>query len=97
MDITEFQQKQEAFNGEVIIFKAETEGSLASIHQRLGTMATKEDTALIVEQVIRDIIKESGKRGYAGLLIAAGIIGALVVIGGGAKALLGWIGFNYIR
>jgi hypothetical protein len=38
-----FQAKSLAFNGEILQFKAETEGSLAALHERLGTIATKDD------------------------------------------------------
>lgn len=38
-----FQEKSSKFSGEMAMFKAETEGSLASIHERLSDIATKED------------------------------------------------------
>lgn len=41
---TAFQEKIKAFNGEMAIFRAETEGSLAAIHEKLGSLSTKEDT-----------------------------------------------------
>lgn len=63
---------------------------------RMDELPTKDEVAEIVEEVFRKILMEGGKKGYAGLLIIAGIVGALVVIGGGAKALLGWIGFQFI-
>lgn len=93
----EFQDDTRKVHAEQLIFKAETEGHLAEITKKMDLFATKEDIATIVEQVIAKILKDSGKRGYAGLLVVAGIVGALVVIGGGLKTALAWIGFTYMK
>lgn len=61
------------------------------------TVATKEDIQHIVETAITNFFKSEGKRAYAGLLVVAGVVGALVVIGGGLKSLLAWIGFQYLK
>lgn len=43
LDDHAFQEKSSEFNGEMAMFKAETEGSLATIHDKLNGLATKED------------------------------------------------------
>lgn len=43
MEDVKFQQETRLINKEMALFKAETEGSLAAIHARLDTVATKED------------------------------------------------------
>lgn len=91
-----FQDESRRVNVEMGTFKTQTEDSLAAIHKRLGEIPDSQQTATIVEDVMGNLIKSKGKTAYTGLLIVAGIVGALVVIGGGAKALLGWIGFSYI-
>lgn len=66
------------------------------INTRMKSLATKEEIGAVVALGIEAYFKTKGKTAYAGLLIIASIITALVVIGGGAKALLGWFGFTYI-
>lgn len=61
------------------------------------SVATKDDIGETVVAAIEGYFKTKGKTAYAGLLIAAGIVGALVVIGGGLKSLLAWIGFAYLK
>ncbi len=92
-----FQDNTANFEREMGLFQAETEGTLAELHGKIDNLATKDDLEDLVEKIIQKIIQKVGKRSYAGLLIAAGIVGALVVIGGGAKSLLGWLGFNILR
>ncbi len=98
-----FQDEQRSQNGEMAIFKGETEGALADLkegqaamHAKLEKVPTKDDMARIVEEAMGNIIKQKGKTAYAGLLVLAGIVVALTVITGGAKTLLAWIGFNYM-
>lgn len=89
----DFQRESRKLDTEAAIFRAETEGKLA----KLDNIPTKEEIAAIVEQAMGSILKSKGKTAYAGLLIIAGVIGALVVIGGGLKTVLVWLGFGYLR
>lgn len=54
----------------------------------------------VLAQVVRDTMKEvlftTGKGTKAVLITTAVIIGALAIIGGGAKFLLGLFGFQYL-
>ena len=61
-----------------------------------NTVATKADIERIVVEAIEGYFKQKSKSAYTGLLIIAGIFGALAIIGGGFKAFLAWLGFNYI-
>lgn len=50
-----------------------------------------------IEDVLFSVTKRVLKTSYGGLLIVAGIVGALIVIGGGFKTLLGWVGFSLYK
>jgi hypothetical protein len=89
----DFQKESRKLDTEQAIFRAETEGKLAKLDQ----MPTTNEVAAIVEEALGNIFKSKGKTAYAGLLIVAGVVGALVVIGGGLKSLLAWIGFAYLK
>ncbi len=88
-----FQSDQGKVNTNSAIFQAETEGKLA----KLDEMPTKTEIELIVVAAMGNVLKSKGKAFYAGLLIVAGIVGALVVIGGGMKAALAFIGIHLVR
>lgn len=47
-----------------------------------------------IEAAMKKALLSTSKWSYQALLIAAGVIGALVVIGGGFKFILQWIGFT---
>lgn len=68
-----------------------------ALERHVADLPTKEEIAGIVKSTMKDVLFETGKGTKAIILTTAVIIGALVVIGGGLKALLGWIGFNYIK
>lgn len=91
-DEATFKEETKRFNGEMAIFKAETEGKLS----KLDSMPTTDEISDIVVTAIEGYFRQKGKKAYAGLLILAGIVGALAIIGGGFKAMLGWIGFSYL-
>jgi hypothetical protein len=88
-----FQEHQGKVNNEFLLFKAETEGKLS----KLDDIPTREELPDLIEKAMASALKSKGKTFYAGFLILVGIVGGLVVIGGGAKALLGWIGFSYLK
>lgn len=44
-----FQTNQTEFNVEMALFKAETEGSLASLHAKFDGLATKEDIGAVLQ------------------------------------------------
>lgn len=51
----------------------------------------------IVHEALVEFFKSYGLKGKNVLLTAAVLIGAIVVIMGGLKSVLGWIGFTYIK
>ncbi len=91
-----FQDEQRKFNADMAGFRAETEGSLAAIHETLKTIPDAEQTAKIVEEVITKLLLSKGKLAF-NLTVGAGTLAvAVIAILGGFKAFLGWIGFSYI-
>lgn len=72
------------------------EKSRISIHKKLNELPTHEETARIVEKVIRDLLLSKGKMVYQGIIVTSILIGALVVIFGGFKTVLGWLGYAAI-
>lgn len=85
-----FQQEQKLVNDNV-------QTSLTAIHEKLKEQPTKTETADIVERVIRDLLLSNGKLGFRFVIGLSLFIGALVVIFGGLKTVLGWIGFTLIK
>jgi hypothetical protein len=73
---------------DAVVFKA--------IHEKLDSVPTKEDVAEIVGAVITDFFKTKGKFTFQMIVGTSILIGALVVIFGGLKTVLGWIGFSQI-
>lgn len=61
------------------------------------TFATKEDIKILMHEAMTEYFEEKGTVTKKILIATATIIGSLVVIGGGLKALLGWIGFTYMK
>lgn len=96
-DDREFQKETRAFNGEMAEFKAEVEGSLAAIHEKLGQINTKDEEAEMMGNVIRQFLLSNGKTAFHGIVALSILIGAIVVILGGAKSILIWLGFAYIK
>lgn len=77
-------------------FQAITNKSLASIHQKLEHVPTKEDIAQIVSEVITQLLLRNGKIAYTAIIGGSALVAALVVILGGFKTVLGWLGFIMI-
>lgn len=50
-----------------------------------------------IEDAMVKAIEKAGKKSYSVLLITAGIVGALAIIGGGLKYVLAWVGFGIIK
>lgn len=59
--------------------------------------AQKAEIKNLVAEAIEEYFISTGSMTKSWLLTLATIIGSLAVIFGGAKALLGWLGFTYIR
>lgn len=92
----DFQNEQRIANIEVATFKAETEGSLSEIHKQLKEIPNNVQTAEIVEDVITRLLLKKGKFAFHFIVGSSVLIGSLVVIFGGLKTVLAWIGFSYL-
>lgn len=68
-----------------------------AMNARMDTLATKEDVRSIFAQELRNFFKITGLNTKTIIITTATIIGALVVIGGGLKTVLGWIGFSLMK
>lgn len=68
--------------------------------QSFAARPTHKEMEQIVEEVVSRLLSEffvkAGKGTKFWLITAATIIGSIAVIGGGAKAILGWLGYHYI-
>lgn len=60
------------------------------MNNHLQKLATKDD----VEEVLKNILFRNGKTAFHAIVGLSILITALVVIAGGAKTVLGWIGFT---
>lgn len=78
-------------------FQTDTTKIHESMNARMDTLATKEDVRSIFAQELRNFFKISGMNTKTFIVTTATIIGALVVIFGGLKAVLGWFGFGIIK
>lgn len=76
--------------------KTETE-RIADLEVAIKGLATKEEIATIVRDTMLGVLKETGRVTKLTLITVATIVGAIVVIGGGLKWLLGLFGFMYIK
>ncbi len=74
-------------------FQKESIGRDKDIQSKLDAQPTKEDIAIIVENVIRSTLLSKGKLVYTGLITVAGIVAALAVIFGGFKVLATFLFF----
>ncbi len=70
---------------------------MRALEKHVEQLPTKDDVAKIVEDTMKEVLFRTGKGTKAIILTTAVIVGALVVIGGGVKWLLGIIGFSYIK
>lgn len=61
------------------------------------TVATKDDIEKIVVMAIENYFKNKGRFAFTLTVGSSVLIGALVVIGGGLKTVLGWIGFTLMQ
>jgi hypothetical protein len=93
----DFQNEQRRANGETATFKAETEGSLSELHKKIADIPNNEQTAQIVEDVIKRLLLKNGKYTFHFIVGSSVLIGSLVVIFGGLKTVLAWIGFSYMK
>ena len=58
-----------------------------------GDRPTKEEMKQIVSDALVEFFTAKGKISKNVLVTAATVIGSLIVIGGGLKAVIGWFGF----
>lgn len=67
------------------VFNKATTKSLSSVHERLGTLATKEEMEEIVASTIAKMLQSKGKTVFA-IIVGAGILfGSFSAIGAGIK------------
>ncbi len=66
------------------------------VESNISLLATKEDVEKIVRDTLLDVLFKTGRGTKFWLLTAAAVIGSLLVIAGGLKTILAWLGFNYI-
>lgn len=76
--------------------KTETE-RIQALEDAIKNLATKEEIEKIVRDTISDIFLNAGKGAKAVIITLAIVIGSLGVITGGFKAVLAFIGFQYIK
>lgn len=93
----QFQEEQRVINISAATFQAETEGSLASLHETLKTIPDAKQTAEIVEEVIKKLFYSKGKTIGATIVATGGIFFALGSIWEGLKAILSIIGFSIMH
>ena len=78
-------------------FQNDTTDIHKSMNARMDTLATKDDVRSIFAQELRNFFKITGLNTKTVIITTATIIGALVVIGGGLKTVLGWLGFTLMK
>lgn len=66
-------------------------------HGSIFTDAERAEIKTIVHEALVEFFKGYGMKGKNTIVTAGIIIGALVVILGGFKTILGWVGFTYLR
>ena len=79
------------------VVHAENSAFQSEVHEWKKTVATKEDVRSIFAEELKSFFKISGVNTKSFLVGLATVIGALVVIFGGAKAALGWLGFTFMK
>lgn len=65
-------------------------------HTSLFTVEERAEIKSLVKESLHEFFRGIGIKGYGSLTTTAIIVGALVVIFGGVKTVLGWIGFIYL-
>lgn len=78
-------------------FQAETITIHDAMNKRMDTLATKEDVRDIFASELKNFFRIGGMRSKTIIITVATIIGSLVVIFGGVKSFLGWLGFTFIK
>jgi len=78
------------------LFQADTVRIHTAMEKRMDTLATKDDVRDIFASELKNFFRIGGLRSKTVILTTATIIGALVVIFGGIKSILGWVGFHYL-
>ncbi len=73
----------------------EVQASLASLHEWREQLPDMIRT--IFAEELKNFFKVTGLNAKSVIVTTATIIGAIVVIGGGAKAMLGWLGFSMMK
>ncbi len=85
-----FQEAQRETNATV-------EKSLAAIHERLGHLPTRDEEAQIISEVLGQMFVRNGKLAFHGIVSLSVLVGAVIIIFGGLKTALAWLGFSYIN
>ena len=78
-------------------FQTDTTDIHKAMNARMDTLATKDDVRSIFAQELRAFFKVTGLNTKTIIITTASIVGSLVVIFGGLKAVLGWLGFTMMK
>lgn len=62
---------------------------------RMDTLVTKDDVREVFAEELKNFFRIGGMRSKTVIITTATLIGALVVIFGGLKSLLAWLGFHF--
>ncbi len=90
-------QEDKKFQGEMAVFKAETEGKLADLHSKVDALPMAADMENIIESVITRLLLNKGKLIYTGIIAVGGFAFAITAIFGGLKVIAGVIGLGFIH
>lgn len=77
-------------------FQADTTAIHSAMNARMDTLATKDDVRDIFASELKNFFRIGGMRSKTIIITVATIIGSLVVIFGGVKSFLGWLGFEML-
>lgn len=66
------------------------------LESNMSMLPTKTDIEEVVRKALLETLFTTGRWTKVGLITAATIIGSIVVISGGLKAVLGWLGFVFM-
>lgn len=77
--------------------QSDLEKRVEALEIAMKNIATRAEISDIVREAMVDVLLTAGKGTKAVIITAATVIGSIIVIGGGLKWFLGYIGFTYLR
>lgn len=92
-EITQWQKDHERHDDTRFI---KIEERLDKIETSLDAIPTRDEFRDMVKDSMFDAIRQAGQTTKMTIVTIATIVGAIAVISGGLKWILGWIGFEYI-